>query len=186
MRIIVSTMPDQSVAITCPTEQVLMILREGGGVACVAHSPQHGTERLGLQVWLRTQVSIEEQQWFERTGYLPLRLAKAWEIEKHVREPQWRPDRSQAERLGIATRYIEALAHGGLTEDEAFEMIAQRDTPSFAKMVSIMDASALPTSRVHRNAWRRSLNGGPIYVDDLRAQEIDEERMWTERLRQAS
>jgi hypothetical protein len=181
MRVIVSTMADQSVAVTYPTEQALMLLQQGGGVSCVCHSPVLGVERLGLQAWLRDVVDAKTQDWFERTAYLPLDLAKDWEIEKHLREVNWRPDRSPQERLRIAVQYVEALAHGGLSEDEAIAMIAARDAPSFAQSIEIMDSEALPETKVHRNAWRRSRNGGPIYVDALRAQALDEERMWAAR-----
>jgi hypothetical protein len=178
MRVIVSTMPDQSVAITYPTAQALMLLQYGGGIPCVAHSPRHGVERLGLQAWLRSKVDIKTQLWFERTAYLPLELAKAWEVEKHVREPNWRPDRPAHARQLIASLYVEALAHGGLSEEEAIALLAERDAPSFAQAIEIMDADVLPPNRIHRNAWRRSNNGGPIYIDDVRAQMIDETRMW--------
>jgi hypothetical protein len=178
MQVIVSTMPDQSVAITCPTDQALMLLQEGGGINCVAHCPHLGAWREGLHQWLKQCIPWELQEQIERTGYLPLRLAKAWEVQKYVQEKNWRPDRTLEQRFDIATRFIEALAYGGLTEDEARELIAEKDVPSFYQSYEIMDSSELPQDRMHRNAWRRSRNGGPIYVDALKAQEIDEQKMW--------
>ena len=41
-----------------------------------------------------------------------------------------------------------------------------------------IDPEDVPADRTHRDAWRMSANGGPIWVDETIAQRIDEARMW--------
>lgn len=103
-------------------------------------------------------------------------LDRAREIEKLVRDPMWRPDRPDREDL--AAEWIDGLIQGGYAEREAVTLIAEFSKPAFATALELVDVDEIPTDRRHRDAWRRSSNGGPIWIDDDRAREIDEARMW--------
>ncbi|WP_339083859.1 hypothetical protein [Hyphomicrobium sp. ghe19] len=61
---------------------------------------------------------------------------------------------------------------------EAIEFIAERDCRHLGTAIAIVDVDEIPTDRTHRNAWRRSANGGPIWICETAAQAIDEQRMW--------
>lgn len=75
-----------------------------------------------------------------------------------------------------AERWVHAMQHGGMSEHEALWLIASISKLSGA--VELVDVSEIPADRTHRNAWRRSHNGGPIWIDETIAQCIDEARMW--------
>lgn len=78
-----------------------------------------------------------------------------------------------------AEQFARALHFGGFTRREAIEVIAQRDCGHLGSAIEIVDVSEIPTDRTYRNAWRRSANGGPIMIDEDKAQAIDERRMWS-------
>ena len=153
-----------------------MVLNEGGGIHCIAHSPQNGTFRWGLREWLHEHADASTIALTERTGYLPLPLARAWEIEKFTRCRNWRPDR--ADREGLAAKWIDALIDGGYAELDAVRLIGEVSAPPFSTALEIVDATEIPTDRRYRDAWRRSSNGGPIWIDEEKAQMLDERRMW--------
>lgn len=67
---------------------------------------------------------------------------------------------------------------GGCSRREAIEIIAARDCGHLGTAIEIVDVSEIPTDRTYRNAWRRSTNGGEIWIDEETAQRIDEARMW--------
>jgi hypothetical protein len=75
-----------------------------------------------------------------------------------------------------AKRFAEAVAFGGKTENEVWEILIERDTSRFGDMPEIVHLSDLPP-RDFRDAWRRSSNGGPIWIDLNRAKEIQFERI---------
>lgn len=77
-----------------------------------------------------------------------------------------------------AYRYARMMVTGGCTRREAIEIIAERDCGHLGTAIEIVDIDEIPKDRTHRDAWRRSLNGGPIWIDDEHAQRIDEARMW--------
>lgn len=77
-----------------------------------------------------------------------------------------------------AYRYARTMVTGGATRREAIEIIAERDCGHLGTAIEIVDVSEIPTDRTHRDAWRRSTNGGPIWIDEEHAQRIDEARMW--------
>jgi hypothetical protein len=68
---------------------------------------------------------------------------------------------------------------GGLQERDAVALIGEVTAPPYATALEVVDASEIPSDRTHRNAWRRSKNGGPIWIDETHAQQIDEARMWS-------
>ncbi|HVX35426.1 MAG TPA: hypothetical protein VHC71_04315 [Hyphomicrobium sp.] len=77
-----------------------------------------------------------------------------------------------------AYRYARMMVTGGCTRREAIEIIAERDCGHLGTAIEIVDIDEIPKDRTHRDAWRRSQNGGPIYIDEKHAQRIDEARMW--------
>lgn len=70
-----------------------------------------------------------------------------------------------------ARAFRRAVAFGGLTEGEAWAVCRDRDWARRGHAFALFDRDAFP-DRWFRDAWRRSANGGPIYVDILRAQAI--------------
>lgn len=75
-----------------------------------------------------------------------------------------------------AYRYARTMMTGGATRRQAVEIIAARDCRGAA--VEIVDVAEIPDDRTYRDAWRRSQNGGPIWIDDVEKERIQEERMW--------
>lgn len=75
-----------------------------------------------------------------------------------------------------AYRYARMMMTGGATRQEAIEIIRDRDCRGHA--IEIVDISEIPEDRTYRDAWRRSRNGGPIWIDEDKARSIDEARMW--------
>jgi len=71
-----------------------------------------------------------------------------------------------------AERFAHALAFGGCTDAEALEIIRDRDCGHLGTAYELLDVSDIPTDRWFRDAWRRSHNGGPIYVDMRKARKI--------------
>lgn len=63
-----------------------------------------------------------------------------------------------------ARRFARALACGGCTEAEALAIIRDRDCVHRGTGCELWDAADVPSDRTYRDAWRRSPNGGPIYV----------------------
>lgn len=78
-----------------------------------------------------------------------------------------------------AKAFAEALHFGGVSREDAIRLIAHRDCERFGVAVEIVDVSDIPADRTHRLAWRRSQNGGPIWIDDMIALKIDEQRAWS-------
>jgi len=78
----------------------------------------------------------------------------------------------------VAAKYVRAMQHGGMTEHEALWLIAERDCRPYGTGIELWDVADIPTDRTHRDAWRRSQNGGPIWIDEDAAQRIDEQRLW--------
>lgn len=75
-----------------------------------------------------------------------------------------------------ALRYCRALHFGGCTTAEALEII--RDGDCFTGIAhELWDASDVPADRWFRGAWRRSRNGGPIWVDLEKSRPIQWQRL---------
>lgn len=81
-----------------------------------------------------------------------------------------------------ATRFVKAMQWGGRSCEEAWDIIAQHDCARWGTAVEIVHVDDLPLEhdqpnpRRYRDAWRRSPNGGAIYVDERIAHQIDEQR----------
>lgn len=79
-------------------------------------------------------------------------------------------DRQIAEqaKYGVGERasrkFVDAMQYGGLTTAEAYGVIRDRFCAHLGTAHELVDFSDLP-DRWFRNAWRRSHNGGPIYLD---------------------
>lgn len=93
--------------------------------------------------------------WFDRNE-MTIQRAMKYEIDKQVnngRDPR------------VVKRHIHALAFGGMTDAEFFELIRDRDAAPFGTGCELWHVDELPTDRWFRHAWRRSPNGGPISID---------------------
>lgn len=76
-----------------------------------------------------------------------------------------------------ATNFVKAMQWGGRSWMEAWTILGQHDCARLGgRVIEIQHINELPPTREHRDAWRRSANGGPIYVDDALAMAIDEKR----------
>lgn len=92
----------------------------------------------------------------------------------------WKTGRSEAEEIhhqclaghnsDVSARFVRAAMRGGLAEYEAYCVIRDRDCAA-GLAHDVIDARDLP-DRWFRNAWRRSSNGGPVWVDDDAAKRI--------------
>lgn len=153
---IVSTRPDGGVTITYPAEECIRTLEWGGGVDC--HISRW---RRGFCYFLLRHHGPFEFARFMFAGDVPLDVAKSWERHKFVNDPRWRV--GCARREEIARRWVDGLAHGGLTRQEAILLIADKDVPAQNSAPEVCWVDVLPT-RENRNQWRRSHNGGPICV----------------------
>lgn len=70
-----------------------------------------------------------------------------------------------------ARRFAHAVAFGGCTKAEVWEIIRDRDCARHGTLHELIDVSDLP-DRWFRDAWRRSSNGGPPSVDLEKAKPI--------------
>jgi len=77
-----------------------------------------------------------------------------------------------------ARRFVMAMQFGGCTEAEALAVIRDRDCAHRGTGCELWDISDVPADRTYRNAWRRSPNGGPIWIDERVAMEMDEAKAW--------
>lgn len=75
-------------------------------------------------------------------------------------------------REDVAVRWLRGLCFGGCTDAEAYELMRDRDTKPEWTGKELWDWSDVPSDRWYRNAWKRSPNGGPIYVDLARARPV--------------
>lgn len=144
---IVSTDFDGKVRITCPAPEIHAVMTSGGG-------------------------------WFDRDGpyqeltgnanTLGVQGSMHREIEKQIRN-------GRNER--VTRKFINALAFGGCTDAEFFEIIRDRDCAVWGTGCELWHVGEIPKDRWFRNAWRRSANGGPIAVDLEKAKLIQISRI---------
>lgn len=76
-----------------------------------------------------------------------------------------------------AARFVHAMQFGGCSADEAYDIMSARFCAHLGAC-ELWDTKDVPTDRAHRDEWRRSHNGGPIWIDETKATEIDERRAW--------
>lgn len=87
--------------------------------------------------------------------------AIAREIEKQI---------NNGRNKAITVRFVHALAFGGCTDAEFYEIIRDRDCGHRGTGFELWDD--IPLDRWFRNAWVRSHNGGPINIDLTKARKI--------------
>jgi hypothetical protein len=75
-----------------------------------------------------------------------------------------------------ARRFVEAMHRGGCSVDDACEMMRDRFAAHLGMGHEVWSTVDVPTDRTYRAAWRRSQNGGPIWLDEPKVVEIDEAR----------
>jgi hypothetical protein len=82
----------------------------------------------------------------------------------------------KAGRMGVdaARRFVMSSAFGGCTTAEAYDVIADADARPYGTAAELIDAADLP-SRWFRAAWRRSREGGPIWIDFEAAKQLQAE-----------
>ena len=71
----------------------------------------------------------------------------------------------------VARRFVNAVAFGGCTEAEAYEIIRDLDIGHLGTAFERIDQARLPDLWFF-DAWRRSHNGGPISIDMKTARKI--------------
>lgn len=62
------------------------------------------------------------------------------------------------------------------TEDDAIER-ARNDIPPDASDIEVVEKITLPTDRVFRNAWTRTVGGGPVSLDLPKARDVHRGRI---------
>ena len=67
--------------------------------------------------------------------------------------------------------FMRAMQEGGCTTAECYEIIRDRDCGHLGTAHELIDPADIP-DRWFRDAWRRSHNGGPIYLDIPKARKI--------------
>lgn len=97
-------------------------------------------------------------------GYMEIQIERQIEAGHHAR---------------AARRFAEAMVVGGCTDAEALDIIRDRDCGHRGTAFELLDISKVPTDRWFRDAWRRSHNGGPIYVDMPKARALQEKKIRT-------
>lgn len=76
-----------------------------------------------------------------------------------------------------AARFVRAMQFGGLTTAEAYGVMRDRFCAYLGTGCELWDTADVPRDRWFRNAWRRSHNGGPIYVHMPVARRIQWDRI---------
>jgi hypothetical protein len=153
---VIWTRPDGGVSVLTPQRECIEDLFFGGAIDL----RYHGRRGLRRFIWSVYRNDLARVLADVQNDRIPLDVARAWDIWKWVKDPRWRPDR--ADRVELATRWVDALIRGGLDETAAVRLIAEKDVEPGAHHVEIVDVDEIPTDRTHRNSWRRSDNGGPI------------------------
>lgn len=64
-----------------------------------------------------------------------------------------------------AMRFVHAVAFGGCSYQETMAILRDKDCAPNGTACELVDQTDLPRDRRLRDAWRRSPNGGPIYID---------------------
>ena len=77
-----------------------------------------------------------------------------------------------------ARRFVMAMQDGGCTVEEAYGFMLERFAAHLGTGHELWATQDIPTDWTYRKAWRRSHNGGPIWLDERKVVEIDEARAW--------
>lgn len=124
-------------------------------------------------------VAVLETGWCAKRNrpYVP-EERRAFEVEKLMHSPEWRRDASDEARFDLAERWIYGLCHGGFAADDAVRLIGEYSKHPDHFALEVVDVDDLPTNRTYREAWRRSHNGGPIWIDWDAVTRIEERLAW--------
>ena len=76
-----------------------------------------------------------------------------------------------------AVRFVHAMQFGGCTDAEAYAIMRDRYCAHLGTGCELWDVTDVPQDRWFRDAWRRSHNGGPIYIHMLTARRIQRRRL---------
>jgi hypothetical protein len=76
-----------------------------------------------------------------------------------------------------AHRFVKAMGEGGCTTAEALEIIRDRDAAHLGTAHEVVTREDIPGDRWFRDAWRRSHNGGPVYIDLEMARKVHLKRL---------
>ena len=96
-----------------------------------------------------------------------------WEITKQMRGQEALPIADWQARLAVATRWASALAFGGLTEQQALELIRDRDGPSDRVRTEIVEVSAIVAQdRYFRKGWECPVASTQIVCNMVKARQI--------------
>lgn len=71
-----------------------------------------------------------------------------------------------------AARFVNAMQYGGCTANEAYAIICDRFCAHLGTGCELWGIEEISKDRWFRDAWRRSQNGGPIYIDLRKARRI--------------
>lgn len=96
-----------------------------------------------------------------------------------------------------AKAFVHAMQFGGLTDAEAYGVMRDRFCAHLGTGCELVERDELMLDRWFRDAWRRSRNGGPIYVAMRAARKIQMRKiealkidinvnLWRSRIRRAS
>ena len=77
-----------------------------------------------------------------------------------------------------AARFVRAMQFGGFSTPEAYGIVRDRFCAHLGTGCELWDVEDVPIDRRYRDAWRRSHNGGGIWLDERKVMEIDERRAW--------
>jgi hypothetical protein len=84
---------------------------------------------------------------------------------------------AQGKDRDASRRFCRALAFGGCTDGEALAILRDFLCGHLGTAHEIVDIDDVPPDRWFRDAWRRSQNGGPIYMHLPTAKRIQLERI---------
>lgn len=86
----------------------------------------------------------------------------------------------QAEECGeyAAVRFVRAMQFGGCSTAEAYAIMRDRFCAYLGTGCELWNVEDVPTDRRYRNAWRRSHNGGPIWLDAVVVRKMEETEAW--------
>jgi hypothetical protein len=137
----------------------ILLTTDNGGVEIIAPF-QECLDILTREVGSEGQFDDEREiiAYFMHCG--PYEVMKRCDVERSG----WRLDLSVEAREDLAWRWVWANQQGGMSEDDAVWLVAEC-SQRWGHAPELIRYSDLP-SREARNAWRRSLNGGPIWVEE--------------------
>jgi uncharacterized protein (DUF2249 family) len=131
-------MPAKSIWRASVTNKRIVYTRHDGGISVCAPTPEF------------LQIAKQGGWWNHLTPC---------QIEKQLQSKIARGVAPEAAR-----RFAIAMLFGGLNEEQAYELVQDHDCTPLGHGCEAVDSADLP-DRKHRNHWRRSPNGGPIWVD---------------------